>query len=73
MLDPWLQDARFALRLLRKTPLFTLTAVISLAVGIGANSMIFSIASAMLLRPMPGMSSPERLLDIGRSRNPGDS
>jgi len=72
MLDPWLQDARFALRLLRKTPVFTLTAVVSLAVGIGANSTIFSIASAMLLRPMPGMSAPERLLDIGRSRKPGE-
>ena len=72
MFDTCLQDTRFALRLLRKTPLFTLTAVMSLAVGIGANSTIFSIASAMLLRPLPGLSAPDRLLDIGRSRKPGE-
>ena len=72
MLDTWVQDARFAIRLLRKTPLFTLTAVLSLAVGVGANSTIFSIASAMLLRPMPGLSAPDRLLDIGRSRRAGE-
>src|SRR4051812_46479683 len=72
MLDTWRQDARFAVRLLRKTPLFTLTAVVSLAVGIGANATIFSVASAMLLRPMPGISAPDRLLDIGRSHHPGD-
>jgi predicted permease len=72
MLDTCLQDARFAVRLLRKTPLFTLTAVLSLAVGVGANSTIFSIASAMLLRPMPGLSAPDRLVDIGRSRRPGE-
>lgn len=68
MLDNWLQDARFAIRLLRQSPLFTVTAVLSLAVGIGANSTIFSVASAMLLRPMPGVSAPDRLIDIGRSR-----
>ena len=72
MFDTWVQDTRFALRLLRKTPLFTLTAVVSLAVGIGANSTIFSIASAMLLRPLPGLAAPDRLLDIGRSRRPGE-
>src|SRR5687768_3578921 len=66
MLDTWLQDARFALRLLRKSPLFTATAVLSLAIGIGANATIFSVGSAMLLRPMPGLSNPERLVDVGR-------
>ena len=66
MLDTWLQDARFALRLLRKSPLFTATAALSLAIGIGANATIFSAASAMLLRPMPGLANPERLVDVGR-------
>ena len=66
MLDAWLQDARFALRLLRKSPLFTLTAALSLAIGIGANATIFSVGSAMLLRPMPGLAAPDRLVDVGR-------
>ncbi|MDQ3486507.1 MAG: ABC transporter permease [Acidobacteriota bacterium] len=66
MLDTWLQDARFALRLLRKSPLFTVTAAMSLAIGIGANATIFSAGSAMLLRPMPGLANPERLVDVGR-------
>lgn len=66
MFDNWMQDTRFALRLLRKSPLFTITAVLSLAIGIGANATIFSAASAMLLRPMPGLAAPDRLVDVGR-------
>lgn len=68
MLDTWLQDVRFALRLLRKSPLFTATAALSLAIGIGigANATIFSAGSAMLLRPMPGLAHPDRLVDVGR-------
>ena len=67
MLDTWLHDVRFALRLLRKSPLFTATAALSLAIGIGANTTIFSVASAMLLRPMPGLAHADRLVDVGRS------
>ena len=55
MIDSWLQDTRFAVRLLRKSPLFTLTAALSLAIGIGGNATIFSVANAMLLRAMPGL------------------
>jgi putative ABC transport system permease protein len=69
MLEHLWQDARYGLRLLRRSPLFTATAVASLAIGIGANTTIFSVVDAMLLRPLPGLVEPGRLVDIGRTQN----
>ena len=58
----WLDDARrdlrHALRLLRRDPLFTLTAALSLAIGIGANTTVFTVANALLLRPPPVWGNP---------------
>jgi hypothetical protein len=54
MLETFLQDARFATRLLIKSPLFAITAALSLAIGIGANTTIFSIANALLMQPTRG-------------------
>jgi len=67
--DALVQDTRYAARLLRRNPLFALTATLSLAIGIGANATIFSVANALLFRVPTGVADPDRIVDIGVSRN----
>ncbi len=69
MFDSWLQDIRYAARLLRRNPIFAVTAALSLAIGIGANTTIFTIANALLFKPPTGVVEADRLVDVGRSQN----
>ncbi len=61
-------DLRYALRLLRKSRLFTLTVVLTVAVGIGGTTAIFSVVNAVLLRPLP-FQEPDRLMQVAEKND----
>ncbi len=66
--DELAQDVRYAVRLLRRNPVFALTAALSLAIGIGATTTVFTVANALLFHPPTGVVEPDRLVDVGSSR-----
>jgi predicted permease len=68
-MDAFWQDLRYAVRLFAKSPSFTFVAVIVLALGIGANTAIYSLINGALLRPLPGVSNPDELVLLERMRN----
>jgi predicted permease len=67
----FLHDLAYSLRTLRKNPWFTFTAVVSLAIGIGASTTMFTLIDAFLLRALPGVHEPRRLVNV-RLREAGD-
>lgn len=66
-LETFLQDARYAVRLLVKTPTFSIVAIITLALAIGANTAIFSLVDAVILRPLP-YERPTQLVSLWEER-----
>jgi predicted permease len=63
VVEPIVRDVRYAVRMLRKTPGFTIVALVTLAVGIGVNTAVFTVVNAVLLKPLP-YPNPDRLATI---------
>jgi putative ABC transport system permease protein len=69
-MDRLLSDLRHALRLLRREPLFAAIAVLAVGLGVGANTAVFSLVSAVLLRPLP-YGEQERVAIVWNVADPG--
>jgi len=66
MVESFLNDLKFAVRGLRKNPWFALVCILTLALGIGANTAIFTVINAVLIRPVPGVGNPGEVVMLER-------
>jgi len=73
MLDSLLLDLRYALRTLRNRPLLAATGVLTLAIGIAANTLVFGLLNTALFKRVPGVTRPERLVELSRETPGGSS
>jgi predicted permease len=68
-----MQDFLYAIRLMRRTPGVALTAIVSLALGIGVNALVFSVVNGLVLRPLPGVADPDRVVFLQDGQGAGES
>ena len=66
LIEALAQDVRYAARVLRRSPLVTISAVLSLGLGIAGNAVVFSLADAYFFRDRPGLARVDRLVEVGR-------
>ena len=73
MLEDLRADLIYAFRTIRRTPGVAMTAIVSLALGIGVNALVFSVVNGLVLRPLPQVANPDRVVFVQTSHGPGQS
>ena len=67
MLDTFRQDARYAVRGLGRSPIFSITAILSIAIGVGGTAAIYSLANSLLFTAPTGVGNPDQVVNVGRT------